>query len=391
MRNEKTSLQMICPCSLVKSSLSLRHPGREIRGDSSPVCGLSFDPLKSGLFPKGRVCWARMQAKVKQETCMSRYRNHSWSTRSSVGSYTFERFVECVADIAEAVKLVDEESKQRQLQTHTLNRACRNVSVAVRKLMLDGNGFLFKENVEPLIHPLKDPRRRPKKGLRPDVLVETIGGMSIHYIVGESEEERTFSAPGYEHRTVVNPLHGLLRTGKEEYRLDDPFDWGAQPMKFSRWMNTKVLQVDDAVLSAERVLRLLANYEGAHVELNEMTRDNASLPVKAKLADDNDELYRRGNWVTFGGVSYFHVFTLLIGVYLVNMTRETLKRLSADPERRPLWQSILRAPSRIASPTLLLHKNFSIGMVFENTREGLEVVGNSEKPGTTLIQTPEWR
>ena len=204
---------------------------------------------------------------------MSGNQNHSWNTRSAVGSYTFERFVECVADIAEAVKLVDEQSRQGQLQTHSLNRACRNVSVAVRKLMLDRNGHLFKENLEPLLHPLKDPRRRPKKGLRPDVLVETIDGMSIHYTVGESEEERTSSAPGYEHRTVVNPLYGLLRTGKEQYRLDDPFDWTAKPMKFSRWMNVKVLQVDDAVLSAERVLRLLANYEGAHVESNEMTRD----------------------------------------------------------------------------------------------------------------------
>ena len=197
--------------------------------------------------------------------------------------------------------------------------------------MLDGNGYLFKENVEPVLHPLKDPRRRPKKGLRPDVLVETIGGMSVHYTLGESAEERISSAPGYEHRTVVNPLHGLLRTGKEQYRLDDPFDWVAQPMRFSRWMNMKVFQVDDAVLSAEGVLRLLANYEGAHVESNEMTRINASLPVNAKLGDKNDELYRRGNWVTFGGVSYFHIFTLLFGVYLVNMMKEALKNLFCGP------------------------------------------------------------
>lgn len=162
-------------------------------------------------------------------------------------------------------------------------------------------------------------------------------------------------------------------------------------MKFSRWMNMKVLQVDDAVLSAERVLRLLANYEGAHIELNEMTLDNSSTPVNARLADNNDELYRRGNWVTFGGVSYFQIFTLLVGVYLVNTTRETLRRLSEDPAVRPLWLSVLRSPSRIASPTLLLHKNFSMGMVFQTIREGFEIVGNPEKPGTTLIQTRGWR
>ena len=360
-------------------------------GVTETLRSLSFDLPKSGPVPVGRLCRARMQAKVKEETSMSGNPNRSWNTRAEVSSYTFERFVDCMADIAEAVKLVDEQSRQGQLQTHSLNRACRNVSVAVRKLMLDRNGYLFKENVEPLLHPLKNPRKRPKKGLRPDVLVENIESLSIQYTVGDSEEKKTSSAPGYKHRTVVNPLYGLLRTGKEEYRLDDPFDWGAQPMKFSRWMNMKVLQVDDDMLSAERVLRLLANYEGAHVESNEMTRNNTSLPVNVKLPDDNDELYRRGNWVTFGGVSYFHIFTLLLGVYLVTMTRETLKRLSADPEKRPLWLSILRSPSRLASPTLLLHKNFSIGMVFETTHDGFEVVGAPEKPGITLIQTPGWR
>lgn len=148
---------------------------------------------------------------------MSGNQNHSWNIQSLIDSYTFEKFVECVADIAEAMKLIDEEFRQGQLQTHSFNRACRNVSVAFRKLMLDRNGYLFKENVEPLLHPMKDPKRRPKKGLSPDVLVENIGGMTIRCTVGESEEERTSSAPGYEHRTVVNPLHGLLRTGKKQY------------------------------------------------------------------------------------------------------------------------------------------------------------------------------
>ena len=128
--------------------------------------------------------------------------------------------------------------------------------------------------------------------------------MSIDYTLGESEEHRTYDAPAYKHRTVVNPLYGLRRVGKEQYQLDDPFDLSRQPIKYGQWMHIKVLQVGDAVLSAERILQLLANYEGAHVESNQMTRLNASSPFDMKLPDRKDDFYRKGTWITFGGVSY---------------------------------------------------------------------------------------
>ena len=324
---------------------------------------------------------------------MNEVQNRHWKIQPGVDSFKFDRFVECIADIAESISLINQQAGQGQLETHTLNRGARNMSVAVRKLMIDGNGYLFKECVEPLLHPFKDARKRHRKGRRPDVLVEKNGGMSIYYTVGKSDEQKTFAAPGYVHRTVVNPLYGLRRTGKEQYQLDDPFDWAGRPMKFSRWMNLKVLQVDDAVLSVERILRLLANYEGAHVELDEMTRDNASLPVNLKLPDDTDELYRKGRWVTFGGVSYLHVFTLHVGVYLVNKMKETLKRMPEDARKRQIWSPILQSPSRIVSPTLFLRKEFSMGMVLQNTGDpdnGFALVGNPERPGITTIQIPGW-
>ena len=116
-------------------------------------------------------------------------------------------------------------------------------------------------------------------------------------------------------------------------------------------MNLKVLQVGDAVLSTERILLLLANYEGAHVELNQLTRSNVSSPVDMKLPDEKDELYRKGTWITFGGVSYLHIFTLLVGIYLVNMMKETLRDLPDNTVKRlhitHLLDSILQSPSRI--------------------------------------------
>ena len=331
---------------------------------------------------------------MQHNNSMNGKSNRRWEIQSGMDSFTFELFAECMADIADSVKQINALCREGQLETHSLNRAARNVSVAVRKLMFDGNGYLFKECVEPLLHPLKDPKKRPRKGLRADVLVERIGGMSIDYTLGESEEHRTYDAPAYEHRTVVNPLYGLRRIGKEQYQLDDPFDLSRQPIKYGQWMNIKVLQVGDAVLSAERILQLLANYEGAHVESNQMTRLNASSPVDMKLPDRKDELYRKGTWITFGGVSYLHIFTLLVGIYLVNMMKETLKGVPEETSNRlrmtQMPGSILRAPSRIATPGLLLKKGFNMGMVLQSTGDSFELVGNHEKPGITTIQIPGW-
>ena len=183
-----------------------------------------------------------------------------------------------MADIAESVAAIDEMCLQRRLRIRSSDKAARDISVAIRKVLLDRDGYLFKACIEPRLHPLKDPKTRGRQGLRPDVLAEKNYGMSVEYTDGQSEEPKTFEAPGYEHRTVVNPLHGLLRTGKEQYELDDPFDLSAQPIKYSRWLNLKVLQVGGDVLTAEHILQLLANYEGAHVESNEMTHVKASSP-----------------------------------------------------------------------------------------------------------------
>ena len=325
---------------------------------------------------------------------MNRNLNRHWEIQSELDGFVFERFAVCLADIAESVRVVNEMCLQGQFKVHSFDRAARDISVAIRKVMLDGGGYLFKTCVHPTLHPLKDPKRRPKKGLRPDFLVEKIGGMSIGYTVGESEEERTFAVPAYEHRTVVNPLYGLRRTGKEQYQLDDPFDFSLQPIRYGRWMNFKVLQVGDAVLSAERILQLLANYEGAHVESNQLTRLNASSPVDMKLPDHKDELYRKGTWIAFGGVSYLHIFTLLVGIYLVNMMKETLMRVPVDTVKRlhitHLLDPILESPSRIATPRLLLKKGFNMGMVLQSTGDSFELVGNHEKPGITTIQIPGW-
>ena len=328
---------------------------------------------------------------------MTDNRSQCWKIQPNVDSFTFGQFTECIADIAESLTTVHEICLQGRPKSPSLNRAARNISVAIRKVMLDGGSYLLKESVEPRLHPLKGPKTGRRRGLRPDVLVERLEGMSINYTVGESEDEKTFAAPAYEHRTVVYPLYGLRRSGKEKYRLDDPFDMSAQPMKYGRWLNLRVLQIGDDVLNAERILQLLVNYEGAHAESNELTQLNASLPIDIRLPKLKDELYRRGIWITFGGVSYLHLFSLFVGVYLVNMMRSTFQRYSEMISDRfgitHQLESVSQSPLRIEAPTLALKKQFSTGVVVQdagNSKNGFELVGDYGKPGLTTIQIPGW-
>ena len=167
--------------------------------------------------------------------------NQRWKINSQANGHTLRQFVECIAYIAESASRISDLLVRDQLTRHSFNKAARDISVAIRKIMLEGNGYLFKTCIKPTLHPLKT----PGKGLTPDVIVEKHGGMVIHFKVGESDKNRTQSSPPYEHRTVVNPLYGLRRTGEKLYKLESPFDLSLRQIKYKHWMKTQVLQVGE--------------------------------------------------------------------------------------------------------------------------------------------------
>ena len=311
-----------------------------------------------------------------------------WELQSNVERSTFGLFIECVADIAESIELFNETCLQRNPHVRSFQRPARQTSVAIRKLLFDGGGYLFKQCVQPRLHPLQP----PVVPARPDVLVERLEGMSISYTDDESTELQTYRAPAYEHRTVVNPLYGLRRTGEKQYQLATLFDLAGQPVKLKRWLKFKVLQVDDVVLNAERLLRLLVNFEGAHLDANQMIRHHESTPVNMKLPDLEDERYRRATWITFGGVSYLHIFTLLVGDYLLRMTKTTLKHCAKEFSNFPLTQYLaepfMKSPVQIASTSLPLDEKFEIGLVFQSTDNSFELVGDVGNIGVTTFQIP---
>ena len=142
--------------------------------------------------------------------------------------------------------------------------------------------------------------------------------------------------------------------------LEDPFDWTASLVKDATWLNRKILQIDDTILSAEQLLRMMVNREGAHSDRDDMTQLSISAPVKISLPDAGDEAYSRANTLRFSRLSYIQIFAYLVGIYLVNMMKAsepvsqswcTLGRRSLSSEVRWYYACL----SRISEQTTRWH------------------------------------
>ena len=314
-----------------------------------------------------------------------------WEISKVAGSHELNLTAECIADIAECLISIRDLSTSGRLVAPNFQRQIRFMSVPIRKLILSGYGPLLRRCFVPRFHPLKMPGDH-----EPDVLTEWIGEMAIFFTMGESPEERRASFPTeHTHETVVKPLYGLRRIGEKKYLFEDPFDWTATPVKDARWLNSKVMQIDDTVLSAEELLRMMANREGAHSDRDELTRFNLSGPVKVSLPDAGDEAYRRANTVKFSQLSYIQIFTYLVGIYLVNMMKASLRYIPAEIAKygasRDTWHSIISAPSEPLRHPLDLEKDYGMGAVIQSTDDPdhpFELIGDYEATSTTTVQIP---
>ena len=314
-----------------------------------------------------------------------------WEISKMAGSHELNLTAECIADIAECLIRINELSTSGRLVAPSFQRQIRFMSIPVRKLILSGDGPLLRRCLVPRFHPLKMP-----VGHESDVLTERIGRMEIGFTVGDSPEERRASFPTeHTHKTVVKPLYGLRRIGEKKYLFEDPFDWTATPVKEARWLNSKVVQIHDTVLSAEELLRMMANREGAHSDRNELTRLGLTSPVNISLPDAGDEAYRKANTIKLSRLSYVQIFTYLVGIYLVNMMKASLRHIPAEIARNGVSpateRSIISAPSEPLRHILDLEKDYGMGAIFDSTGDPdhpFELVGDYETATRTLIQIP---
>ena len=111
----------------------------------------------------------------------------------------------------------------------------------------------------PDLHPVKSPKAIPPVNFRRHFEEE-------HFVLGfENGTAQEITTPSFNHITTVHPLYGIDHVSGTKFSIYNPFDHDAQPVRFSKWMNTKVLEVNELHLTAERILREMVNNEGAHI------------------------------------------------------------------------------------------------------------------------------
>ena len=209
----------------------------------------------------------------------------------------------------------------------------RQISVALRKILLDGNGAMLKRCIQnPEMHPMRVPAENAK------TLRATESFKAQEFVLNFSDgSSSTLKIPPHDHVVSVHPLFGVDHDSERKSVLTTPFDFEAKTVKFSKWMNARILQVNGMLFDAKSVLHLMAVKEGAHT--------SERLPMMGPVLpdEDNDARYSAIDGIKFGVFSYMQVFALFTGLYLVGRFREALAPgvlADVDPRAEEMRQLI---------------------------------------------------
>ena len=200
-----------------------------------------------------------------------------------------------------------------------LRAIVRQMSVPLRKLCLDDDGALLKNVVaDPTFHPLggvKGKYRGVEVSWRTDRQEWTLG-----YVDGTRE---TVVVPETEHAIELGRLYGVDFLEEVPWcHVHEPFDVSAPRIAMDEWLSLNAAQVNSVGYTVRDVLRIVANYEGAHT--------NELFPVVAVGADPEsidrgwNMKYRLINCVHFGCLSYAQVLVMYAGLYVIREMQHLL-------------------------------------------------------------------
>ena len=170
-------------------------------------------------------------------------------------------------------------------------------------------------------------------------------GYTLRWADGVS---RDITVPAFEHTTAMHALYGVRHVAGTKFGLYNPFDHDADPIKYQKWMNTRIIDIDGHQFTAEQLLRDMSNKEGAHIE------DNPAMIVPDDLDLDKDKntLHRLSNGVRFGSMTYLQIFSFFTGMYMVNRTRAMLGMLPFPEDNEAvayICQAIAQSPRSITT------------------------------------------
>lgn len=238
-----------------------------------------------------------------------------WEIRQNVHPLSVIALLECLAEIAYALEEFVQIARQHTSSSVLLLAKTRQISVPLRKILLDGNGGMLKRCIKnPEIHPMKAPADDAKTFRATQSLKEQ--QFVLNYADGSSS---TLKIPAHDYVVSVHPLFGITHESESRSILTTPFDFVTRTVKFNKWMNTKILEVNGMQFDARSILHLMVVKEGAHT--------NERLPMMGAVLpdEDSDTRYSAIDGIKFGVFSYMQFFALYVGLYLVSRIREALE------------------------------------------------------------------
>ena len=302
-----------------------------------------------------------------------------WQIRQRVHSISVLALLECAVEIASALEEFGQTAHQNTVSVPLLLAKTRQISVALRKIILDSNGVMLKRCIEnPELHPLKAPRVDAKTLRAKQTFEEQ--EFILAYADGSS---KAVKVPAHDYVVLVHSLFGIDHESENKTVLTIPFDLSAKTVKFSKWMKTRILEINDMQFDVRSVLHLMAVNEGAHA--------NERLSMMGPVLPDGDNAARYSaiDGIKFGIFSYMQFFTLFVGLYLINRLRGAFtpgELASIDSHAEEMCRLIHQYPRDFP---LIMHSTVSIASnPLYVLGKGDELVGDYSRATSTTMRIP---
>ena len=303
-----------------------------------------------------------------------------WKIARKVNHRSLYRYLECVMGIAQELNDLRDRSLAGRKSAPLAVRAIRNISTELRKLCLDGNGSLLKRCISvPDFHVLAPPES--SANIASYILHCKEVEVALTFTDGS---ERKYVRPAYNYTTTIHPLHGVWHVRDDLFRIRNPFQKCGPKIRFGKWAEQKVLQVDHHTFTTRELLKIVADSEGAHVD--------ESVPLAATtkhLKNRRDNRYPTVSAIKFGNLSYPQIFVLYTGLYIANRTKEALDVLpfqNDDEHIAEIRRIIGETPEGFVSDTAQMFNGTKEMLFFDNNGN---LTGEYESGVTTTMQIPE--
>ena len=310
-----------------------------------------------------------------------------WEENERASELALQNLAHCVLDIREATQILEHKDDIRRDTGHLLlKQMVRKVAVAVRKISLDGGGRLLRICVSsPRLPAIRMDRGRVRH-------LQIIQERAPYKGRARFEDgtETEFEFPKAIHEVTMRSLPGIEYREEGACVVRPPFDEAEEGVKLSRWLKQEVIQIDSIVYTAENLIRLVANFEGAHT--NELIPFVVSGLNLDQVGKGNEMRYQIMNTVRFGGLSYAQYFVLYTGIQIMHqashITAEVLNRERRGLEYKKKEHPPADIPAVIQNPVFDTNISYSGNPMFVFGQDGQPDPreGSTTK---TLIQAPQ--